>query len=167
MHRCTHTPSLPQNDLFSLHNATLCLAAGVRCAEDSVGKEGGLRCWCRNCITSEGALQGYGGRGPSLVLARPGNAEGAGWRDGWTEDEEEEEVAWGLHKRSLTHTHSSSILWCPSCLDPSSFWISEPALAGSYTVERGFSVPSPHHMHTQTYTLSLKFSHSNDPRCCI
>ncbi len=43
------------------------------------------------------------------MLTRPGNAEGAGWRDGWSEEEEEEEeeaAAWGLHKLSLTHSHT-------------------------------------------------------------
>lgn len=38
--------------------------------------------YSRNCITTKGALQSNGGRGFPLVLTRPGNAEGAGWRDG-------------------------------------------------------------------------------------
>ena len=79
-------------------------------------------------------------------------------QDGWMEEEEE------ALSDSYTHT-LPSLPWCPSSLSvPSSFWISEPALAASHTVEWGFSVgalPPPHaHIHTQMYTLSLKFSHS-------
>lgn len=50
-----------------------------------------------------GLYSDAGGRGPSLVLTRLGNADEERM-EGWMEREEEEEEAWGLHKLSLTHT---------------------------------------------------------------
>ena len=89
--------------------------------------------------------------------------------------EEEEEVALVAHKLALTHTHAHTHTHTHTLLSHGVLAPSTPPLsgsfslllAGSYTVEWGFSVPSPHHIHTQTYTLSLKFSHSHAPRCCI
>lgn len=84
--------------------------------------------------------------------------------EGWIEEE-----AWGLHKLSLTHTHTLlSLPWCPSSLDPSSFWISLSLhLLGAIQWNGDSQAPSPHLIHTQPYTLNLKFSHSHAPRCCI
>lgn len=47
--------------------------------------EGGLRCRCRNCITSAGAVQRCEGRGPSLVLTGRCRGERSGGSDGWRE----------------------------------------------------------------------------------
>lgn len=133
-------------------------------AEWSVSKEGGLRCWYRNCIMSQKASQSYGGRGLSLVLTRLGIAERTGWRDGWSRKKRRRRRrGWGLHRLSLmTHTcTSSSLSWCPSSLDP-------PPLSGSLTPAHllgavqwggGFSVPSPttctlNHVHSASNSLT-------------
>lgn len=89
---CTHI-KMPQNDLFSLHNATLHFGSWSKDAVACIG------CSTEACdagveIASrvKGALQSSvgGGGGPSPTLTRPGNAEGAGWRDGRMEEEEVE-----------------------------------------------------------------------------
>lgn len=93
------------------------------------------------------------GRGPSLVLTRPGNAERE--QDGGMDGGGGGGGMGTARAPSDSHTHVSSILWCPSYPDPSSFWIFEPTLAASYTVKWGFSDSLPHHhIHTQPQILS-------------
>ena len=88
--------------------------------------------------------------------------------EGWME--EEEEVALVAHKLALTHTHAhthththTSLPWCPSSLDPSSFWILQPAACWELYSGMGIlcALPPPHthsNVHTQPQILSLSRS---------
>lgn len=160
---CTHSAS----DLFLLPNATLHLAAGARCWPSGAFQR--KEAWDAGIEIASWVKRLHSHTGGGVFLwcwldwalqrEQDGGMDGVGRRGGGGDGDCTGSLLWLTHALLL-------LSWCPSSLDP-------PPLSGSLTPAHllgavqwvgGFSVPSPHHMHTQPCTLSLKFSHSH---CCI